>query len=528
MNGVVTTCVLFFVFVLNYGLCCETGNATLQPVQRKMCEFKIMHPKPIGVLTTTAGRPVEVRETITLNSDIIANEYLLDSMLHFVREKVPERMVHAKGTAAFGYFEVTHDISKYTKAEVFNGVGKKTPLVVRMSTAIQSLGGPDVSRELKGMAIKFYTKEGNLDLLCLQTPVYLYNDPLFFQSQVHAFKRNPATNVFDRTTIWDFLTKRPSAFNTFFWTQSDFGIPSSYRNMDAFPIHTYEVNNKKGDRYYIRFNFRTEQGLSNLTSVGVANASQDIDYYTRDLYNAIANKEYPSWRLEIDIMTQDGIKNLDFNPFDVTRLWKNGTYHTIEVGRLILNKNPDNFFKVSDVSAFNPASLVPGIPGPVDTLFKGRRLFYRSTQNYRLGINHNNVDVNMPFYAKTYTRDGVAPVNENMRDAPNYFPNSFSGPEAVVDESKPWKRLLVLDSNAVDLSQPKHFYNHVLTNVGQRQRLADVFAMQLATVTQPIQRRALKMLTLIDKDLGNRVRVGVRAAIANLASQQTRKPKQNY
>ncbi|KAL0842337.1 hypothetical protein ABMA28_014462 [Loxostege sticticalis] len=515
----ILTCLVLCVFVLDEGFCCEYRNGTLQPVQRKMCEFKMKHPKPIGVLTTTAGRPVELREIVTLNSDLLGNEYLLDSMMHLTHERVPERIVHAKGTAAFGYFEVTHDISKYTKADVFNGIGKKTPLVARFSTADQNLGGPDVVRELKGMAIKMYTKEGNLDFLCLQTPVYLYTDPLYFQTQVHSFKRNPATNVFDRTVTWDFLTTRPSGLHAFLWTQSDFGIPKSYRNIDGFPIQTYELNNRKGERYYVRFNFRTEQGVRNLTEVGVTNASQDLDYYTRDLYNAIASKNYPSWRLEMDVMTSEGIKHLDFNPFDVTRLWKNGTYHTVQIGRLTLNKNPDNYFKIAELSAFNPANLVPGIPGPPDTLFKGRRLFYRDTQNYRLGINHNKIDVNLPMYAKTYVRDGVPPVNENMRDAPNYYPNSHSGPEPVVDESKPWRHLVVFEYNAVDLAPPAYFYNHVLSDDGQRQRLAEALAAQLATVTQPVQRRSLKMLTLIDKDLGRRVRHAVKVATANNAKQ---------
>ncbi|KAL0842332.1 hypothetical protein ABMA28_014457 [Loxostege sticticalis] len=508
MKGIVA-CV-FVCFVLTSVSCCENGNVTLQPAQRQLCEFQIKHPKPIGVLTTTAGRPVELRETVTVNSELISNEFLLDTMMHFDQERVPERVAHAKGTAAFGYFEVTHDISEYTKADVFNGIGRKTPLLVRFSTGIQSLGGPDVSREQKGLAIKFYTKDGNFDLLCLQTPVYFYTDPLYFNSLIHALKRNPNTNLFDETSKWDFIIQRPKVLHTHLWTQSDYGIATSYRNMDFFPIHTYELSNRKGNRYYVRFNFRTEQGLRNLSDVGIAEPSRDTDYYNRDLYNAIGNKSYPSWRLELDVMNSDEIRHLDYNPFDVSRQWKTGTYHTVQVGRLVLNKNPDNIFKVSELSAFNPGSLVPGIPGPVDFLFKSRRLFYRDTQNYRLRVNHNNIDVNQPLYAKTYTRDGLPPVNDNMRDAPNYYPNSFNGPEPVVDESQPWKRLIIFESNAVDLEPHSHFYNHVLTDDGQRQRLADVLAESLAAVTQPVQRKALKLLALVDKDLGKRVKAGLK------------------
>lgn len=471
--------------------------------------------KPIGVLTTTAGRPVDLREVITVNSDIINNEFLLDTMLHFNRERIPERVVHAKGTAALGYFIVTHDISKYTKADVFNGIGKKTPVIGRFSTAIQGSGGPDVAKELKGLGVKFITKEGNLDLLCLNAPVYLYRDPLYFNSQFHAFKRNPRTNVFDPTMTWEFVTNRPETLHAFFYLNSDLGIPKSYRHMDIFPIHTYELNNKNGDRYFVRFNFRTDQGIKNLTSAQLLNATIDLDFYTRDLYNAIYRNKYPSWTLELDIMAFDDIIHLDYNPFDVSRLWKKGTYHTVEVGQLVFDKNPNNMFKVAEVSAFNPGSLVPGIPGPVDILFKGRRLFYRDTQNYRLGVNHNNVEVNKPLYAKTYTRDGVVPVGDNMRDAPNIYPNSYNGPEPIVDDSLPSKKILILESSAVDLEPVADFYNRVLTDEGQRQRLVDTLSETLATVVLDIQKKALKLLTLIDKDLGRRVRATMKGVIAN-------------
>ncbi|KAL4720227.1 hypothetical protein ACJJTC_013145 [Scirpophaga incertulas] len=492
---------------------CGYGNTSALPSQLQVCEFKKEHPIP-AMLTTTAGRPIDLRETITVNSELFSKEMLLDTMLNFDRERIPERVVHAKGTAALGYFEVTHDVSHYTKADVFNGVGKKTPLVVRFSTALQSLGGPDVSKEFKGFAVKFYTSEGNLDLLCLQSPVYLYRDPLFFNFLVHTFKRNPATNLFDTTTIWDFITTRPTTLHSFLWTDSDFGIPRSYRHMDAFPIHVYEINNKKGDIFYVKFNFRTEQGLQSLTSEQLPIARQDIDYYNRDLYNSIANHTYPSWRLEMDVMTLENIKKLNYDPFDVSRQWENGTYYTVQIGRVVLNKNPDNYFKTAELSVFNPASLVPGIPGPLDFLFKGRRVFYRDTQNYRVGKNHNKVKVNKPLYAKTYTRDGRPPVLENMRDTPNYYPNSFNGPQPIVDPSLPSRRLVVFESNAVDLGPPANFYNHVLTNDAQRQRLANSVAQSLSTTIEPIRGRALTLLSLVDKDLIRRVRAALTALSA--------------
>lgn len=423
--------------------------------------------------------------------------------------------MHAKGTAAFGYFEITNDVSKYTSADVFNGIGKKTPLVVRFSTSTQSSGGPDAVHELKGMAIKFYTKQGNLDLLCLQTPIYLYRDPLFFSSVNHGFKRNPKTSLFDSTALWDITTLRPTVLHTLLWTRSDFGNPNGYRMMDAFPIHIYELSNSLGETHYVRFNFRTEQGLANLTAEqGAVISGRDLDYYNRDLYNAIARKDYPSWRLDIDVMTPEDIRHVDYNPFDVTRLWKKGTYFTVTIGRLVLNESPNNLFRVSEHSAFNPGHLVPGIPGPVDFLFKGRRVFYRDTQNYRLGRNHNKIFVNLPHYAKTYVRDGKPPVRDNMGDVPNYFPNSFNGPMPYVDESRPKTKLLVLESNAVDLEPHWFFYNHVLTSETERQRLINNLAESLVSVTEPVLSRALDMLTLVDKDLGKRVALSLEVARA--------------
>uniref|UniRef100_A0A2A4JQJ2 Catalase core domain-containing protein n=1 Tax=Heliothis virescens TaxID=7102 RepID=A0A2A4JQJ2_HELVI len=497
-------------------------NVTYTPDQRQLLDFKRDHPLPIGLWTKNAGDPVEIRDTLTINSDQFNNQLLLDTMLTFDGERIPERVVHAKGTGAFGYFEVTNDVSKYTYADVFNGIGKKTPLVVRLSSAVQSLGGTDVSKELRGMSIKFYTREGNLDLLCLQTPVYLYRDPLFFWSFVHAFKRNPQTNILvDYTSRWDMVILNPALAHTFFWSLSDYGTPNGYRRMDAFPIHTYEVANKHGETHYVRFNFRTEQGFSALTiAQAQAIQGQDPDYFTRDLYNAIEQGNFPVWRLEMDVMTPEGIQKVDYDPFDVTRLWKNGTFFTVQIGRLVLNKNVENQFRDVEQGAFNPGALVPGIPGPPDFLFRGRRSFYRDTQNYRLGRNHNKILINMPLYAKTYVRDGKPPTRLNMKNAPNYWPNSFNGPIPYVDEKRPRKKLQVLESNAVDLEPLSYFYNHILEDEAHRERFIQTVVITLVSVNPPVVQRVLKFLHLVDKDLGSRVRLGLEVALAQAAAEQ--------
>ncbi|KAJ8723485.1 hypothetical protein PYW08_003397 [Mythimna loreyi] len=497
-------------------------NVTYEPAERQLLDFKRDHPVPVGLWTKNSGEPTEIRDTLTINSDQFNNQLLLDTMLTFDGERIPERVVHAKGTGAFGYFEVTNDVSKYTYADVFNGIGKRTPLVTRFSNAAQSLGGTDVSKELRGMSIKFYTKEGNLDLLCLQTPVYLYRDPFLFWSLVHAFKRNPQTNILvDLTARWDFLTQKPVALHTFFWTSSDYGRPDGYRRMDAFPIHTYEISNKHGERHYVRFNFRTEQGFSFITNEQAAVIQgADLDYFNRDLYNAIELGNFPAWRLEMDMMTPEGIQNVDYDPFDVTRLWKNGTFTTVQIGRLVLNKNVENQFRDVEQGAFNPAHLVPGIPGPPDFLFRGRRMFYRDTQNYRLGRNHNKIFINTPLYAKTYVRDGTPPTRLNMKNAPNYYSNSFNGPIPYVDEKRPREKLQVLESNAVDLEPLQNFYNNVLESEAHRQRFIDTLVLSLEPVTPPVLQNAIKMLYLIDHDLGTRVSVGLEVALEQRRAQQ--------
>ncbi|XP_022828395.1 catalase-like [Spodoptera litura] len=295
---------------------------------------------------------------------------------------------------------------------------------------------------------------------------------------------------------------------------SDYGIPNGYRRMDTFPIHTYELSNRHGERHYVRFNFRTELGFSYLTTAeAAAIQALDLDYFTRDLYNAIDSRQYPAWKLEMDVMSLHDIEKVDYNPFDVTRLWKNGTFYTVPIGRLVLNKNVKNHFRDIEQAAFNPANLVPGIPGPVDYLFHGKRIAYRDSHNFRLGRNHNNILVNMPLYAKTYVRDGRPPISLNMRNAPNYYPNSFHGPVPYVDEKRPWKKLRVLESNAIDLAPMWHFYNYILEDEAHRQRFIANIVLTLVPVTPPVVQRVMKLLHLIDQGLSERVKTGYEAAL---------------
>lgn len=467
---------------------------------------------PIGLLTKVSGEPIDIRDTVTLNTQALDNRIHFRVSAHQDRERIPERVVHAKGYGAYGYFEVTHDVSRYTKANVFNGLGKRTPLVVRFSTARQNQGGSDVTRDVRAIAIKMYTKEGNLDLITFHIPIFIYRDPLDFSRQNRAFRKNPRTRVIDRTMRWDFLNMRPEAIHSFLWTMADLSIPDGFRKVNYFPLHTYEIYNKHGERFFVKFNFRTEIGLFNLTNAqAMAIGAEDPDYFSRDLYNAIAAKNYPAWTLDMDILTKEQITKVNYDPFDMTRLWKRGTYRTVQIGRLVLNKRIDNHFKDTEQAAFSPDNLVPGITGPHDVVFKGRKLFYPDTQNYRLGVNFDNINVNTPLYDKTYNRDGRAPVVSNMRDAPSYHRNSFNGPAPFVDEARPKDLPIILHTTAVDFQPAAEFYNEIVESDAHRQRIAENTAESLLDVTSDVANNSLRLLTLIDVDLGKRVMLALEA-----------------
>lgn len=471
-----------------------------------------MFQTPIGYTTSNEGMPVEIRDTITINSDLTLNPHFFDFQTHGNAERTTQRVAHPKGIAAFGYFEVTNDVSKYTKAKVFNGIGKKTPVLARFSVGTQERGGTDLSREFKGFAVKFYTEEGNLDFLGLHTPAFIYRDPLLFTSFGHAFRKSRAAGMLnDYTARWDFVCLNPVAVLPYLWILSDFGVADGYRRMDFFPFHTYYIlNNEKGERYFVKFNFRTEHGLSYLSNDQIAAIQgTDLDYYNRGLYNAIAQKNYPSFRVEMDVLTEDEILNVGYNLLDVTVIWRNNTYRTVTIGRMVFNRNSDNQFRDAELSIFNPVNLVPGIPEPVDLVFKGRAFAYKDTQNKRLGPNHKRIPVNQPVYTNTYVRDGLPPVGDNMNDAPSYSPNSFNGPTPYVDDQRPREEIQVLDSNAVDLQQVADFYNYRIRDEGHKQRLSANVVRELDGVEATVLRRVLRLFYLIDEDLGHRVETGL-------------------
>ncbi|GFO01647.1 catalase [Plakobranchus ocellatus] len=335
----------------------------------QMNEFKKTQTKP-DTLTTGTGAPTGNKNaslTVGPRGPILLQDFVFtDEMAHFNRERIPERVVHAKGSGAFGYFEVTHDITKYCKAKIFEHVGKKTPLAIRFSTVGGEKGSADTARDPRGFAMKFYTEEGNWDLVGNNTPIFFIRDPFLFPSFIHTQKRNPATNLKDPDMFWDFISLRPETTHQVSFLFSDRGTPDGYRHMNGYGSHTFKLVNKDGKAFYTKFHCKTDQGIKNLMADKAGDlAGSDPDYAQRDLYNAIDDGNFPTWTMYIQIMTFEEAEKSKFNPFDLTKVWPQGEYPLIPVGRLVLNRNPKNYFAEVEQIAFSPAHMVPGIePSP--------------------------------------------------------------------------------------------------------------------------------------------------------------------
>jgi len=382
-------------------------------------------------LTTAAGAPVADNQNVMTagprGPQLLQDVWFLEKLAHFDREVIPERRMHAKGSGAYGTFTVTHDITKYTKAKVFSAVGKKTDLFLRFSTVAGERGAADAERDIRGTAIKFYTEEGNWDLVGNNTPVFFLRDPLKFPDLNHAVKRDPRTNMRSAKNNWDFWTSLPEALHQVTITMSDRGIPLSYRHMHMFGSHTFSLISAKDERFWVKFHFHTEQGIENLTDAEAETlVGQNRESHQRDLYEAIERKEYPRWKMSIQIMPEVDASKCSFNPFDLTKVWFHKDYPLIGVGVLELNKNPENYFAEVEQSAFNPANIVPGVGFSPDKMLQGRLFSYGDAQRYRLGVNHHSIPVNAPrcpFHS--YHRDGAMRVDGNQDGTLGYEPNSY-------------------------------------------------------------------------------------------------------
>ena len=386
------------------------------------------------LLTTAAGAPVaDNQDSMTAGVRgpmVLQDVWFLEKMAHFDREVIPERRMHAKGSGAFGTFTVTHDISKHTKAKIFSEIGKKMDMFVRFSTVAGERGAADAERDIRGFAMKFYTEEGNWDLVGNNTPVFFFRDPLKFPDLNHAVKRDPRTNMRDANNNWDFWSSLPEGLHQVTITMSDRGIPVSYRHMHGFGSHTYSFINADNERVWVKFHFVSQQGIKNLTDQEAAElVGNDRESHQRDLYHAIENGDYPKWKMFVQIMTEEQADKMPYNPFDLTKVWYKGDYPLIPVGEFELNRNPANYFADVEQAAFNPAHVVPGISFSPDRMLQGRLFSYGDAQRYRLGVNHHQIPVNQPKGAlgtlNSYHRDGQMRVDGNQGSTMHYEPNSY-------------------------------------------------------------------------------------------------------
>lgn len=382
-------------------------------------------------LTTNAGAPVPDNQNVMTAGKrgpmLLQDIWFLEKLAHFDREVIPERRMHAKGSGAYGTFAVTRDITRYTQAKIFSEIGKKTELFVRFSTVAGERGAADAERDIRGFAIKFYTEEGNWDLVGNNTPVFFLRDPLKFPDLNHAVKRDPRTNLRSARNNWDFWTLLPEALHQITIVMSDRGIPASYRHMHGFGSHTFSFINAQQERHWVKFHFRTQQGIKNLTDTEAeALIGKDRESHQRDLYESIERGEFPRWTLFVQIMPESDVAKLSYNPFDLSKIWPHKDYPLIEVGVMELNRNPENYFAEVEQAAFNPANVIPGISFSPDKMLQGRLFSYGDAQRYRLGVNHSQIPVNAPrcpFHH--YHRDGAMRVDGNHGSTLGYEPNSY-------------------------------------------------------------------------------------------------------
>ena len=464
-------------------------------------------------LTTEFGAPVESNQdsmTVGPRGPILLQDvWLIEKIAHFDREVIPERRMHAKGSGAYGTFTVTHDITKYTKAKMFSEIGKKTELFLRFSTVAGERGAADAERDIRGFAVKFYTEEGNWDLVGNNTPVFYLRDPLKFPDLNHAVKRDPKTNMRSAQNKWEFLTNLPEALHQVTIDMSDRGIPLSYRHMHGFGSHAYSFINSNNERVWVKFHFKTQQGIKNLTDQEAeAIIARDRESFQKDLFEAIERGDYPRWDMKIQIMTEEQAKASKRNPFDLTKTWSQKEYPLIDVGVLELNRNPENYFAEVEQSAFSPSVIVPGISFSPDRMLQGRLFSYPDTQRYRLGTNYASIPVNAPkCMVNTYHKDGPMRVDGNNGSRIQFEPNNHGEWQQTGMQEPP------LSPYSADIyrydyrSDDDDYYTDPgalfrLMSPEQKQALFDNTARDMNGVSKDIMLKHIKHCMNADKDYG--------------------------
>ena len=473
-------------------------------------------------LTTAAGAPVVDNNNVMTAGKrgpmLLQDVWFLEKLAHFDREVIPERRMHAKGSGAFGTFTVTHDITRFTRAKLFSQVGKKTDMFARYSTVAGERGAADAERDIRGFALKFYTEEGNWDMVGNNTPVFYLRDPLKFPDLNHVVKRDPRTNLRNMAYKWDFFSHLPESLHQLTIDVSDRGLPQSFRHMHGFGSHTYSFINSDNERFWVKFHFRCQQGIANLMDDEAEQLiGKDRESSQRDLYDAIESGDYPRWNLQIQIMPETDAAKVPYNPFDLTKVWPHADYPLMDVGYYELNRNPENYFSDVEQAAFNPGNVVPGIGFSPDKMLQGRLFSYGDTQRYRLGVNHNQIPVNKPrcpFH--NYHRDGAMRIDGNSGNSETYEPNSAGLFQEQPDFSEPplslegaadhWNHR----EDADYFSQPRALYE--LLSDAEHQRMFARIAGELIQAAPQTQVRQIDLFKQVHPGYG----AGVEAAMAKL------------
>jgi catalase len=473
-------------------------------------------------LTTTAGIPVgDNQNSLTAGPRgplLVQDWQLFEKHAHFNRERIPERVVHAKGSAAFGTLTITGDITRYTKAKVFSTIGKKTESLLRFSTVAGERGAADAERDVRGFALKFYTEEGNWDLVGNNTPVFFVRDPYKFPDFIRTQKRDPRTNLRNPTAMWDFWSLSPESLHQVTILFSDRGIPRTLRHMHGFGSHAYSFINAQNERFWVKFHFKSLQGIENLTDAESTHLiGEDRESHQRDLYGAIERGDFPKWRACIQVMPEADAEKTSYNPFDLTKVWPHKEYPLIEFGILELNRNPENYFAEVEQASFSPANVVPGISHSPDKMLQFRIFSYADAHRYRLGVNYESLPVNKPRCpVHSYARDGQMRFDGNDGGRVNYEPNSFDGP--VEDHRFKEPPLKVSgDADRYDHRQGNDDYTQAgdlfrLMTPAQQAKLMDAIAGAMASVPEPIALRQIGHFAKADPAYGGGVakRLGLR------------------
>jgi catalase len=471
-------------------------------------------------LTTDAGRPVGDNQnslTVGPRGPIVFEDYqLFEKMAQFNRERIPERVVHAKGSGAYGYFVCTNpEMSKYSTAKLFSAAGKRTATFLRFSTVGGEKGSADTERDPRGFALKFYTEEGNWDMVGNNTPIFFIRDPLKFGDFIHTQKRDPETNLKSPTMMWDFWSLSPESLHQVTILFSDRGTPDGYRHMDGFSSHTFSLINSRNELFYVKWHFKTKQGIKNFTrETADEMRGKDPDYAQRDLFHAIAKGDFPKWRVAIQIMPEKDAETYRLNPFDLTKVWPHGDYPLVEVGELVLDRNPVNYFAEVEQAAFEPKNIVPGMGYSPDKMLQARLISYPDAHRYRLGVNYDALPVNKPQCpVHTYTRDGAMRFDGNSGSASNYEPNSFGGPA----EDPAYRERPRTISGSVDrhnhrldsdyYSQPGNLFR--LMKPDARERLIGNIVASMKSVPQRMQEVQVRHFYMADPAYGTGVAKGL-------------------